>query len=61
MEPPEPTSAKFKLCRWLLLLSVITVALGGFVWWRSRSERLHFVEPIWSDSLAGHESDATTG
>ena len=61
MEPPEPTSAKFKLWRWLLLLSVITVALGGFVWWKSRSERLRFVETIWSDSLAGHEHDTATG
>ncbi|MBC7817873.1 MAG: hypothetical protein IAG10_13355 [Planctomycetaceae bacterium] len=61
MESPEPTSAKFKLWRWLLLLSVITVALGGFVWWKSRSERLYFVEPIWSDSLAGYENDAATG
>ncbi len=62
MEPPEPTSVKFKLWRWLLLLSVTTVTLGGFVWWKSRSERLQFVEPIWSDSLAGHENDsASTG
>src|SRR5258706_15594350 len=58
MDPPEPSSAKFKLRRWLLLLSVITVALGGFVWWKSRSERLRFVELIWSDSLAGHENDS---
>lgn len=62
MEAPQPTSAKFKLWRWPLLLSVITVALGGLVWWKSRSERLQFVEPIWSDSLAGHENDsAATG
>ncbi len=61
MDPPEPTSTKFKLWCWLLLLSVITVALGGLVWWKSRSERLQFVEPIWSDSLAGHETDAVTG
>ena len=58
MEPPELTSAKFKLWRWLLLLSVITAALGGYVWWKSRSERLQFVEPIWSDSLAGHEKSS---
>ena len=62
MEPLEPTSAKVKLWRWLLLLSVITAALGGYVWWKSRSERLEFVETIWSDSLAGHEQgSASTG
>lgn len=62
MEPPEPTSAKFKLWRWLLLLSVITVALGGFVRRKSRCERLQFVEPIWSDSLARLKSNsAATG
>ncbi len=60
MEPPEPTPAKFKLWRWLLLLSVITVALSGFVWWTLRSERLRFVEVIWSDSLARHENGAAT-
>ncbi len=60
MEPPEPTSAKFKLWRWLLLLSVITVALGGLVSWKVRSERLEFVEPIWSDSLPGHENESVT-
>ena len=61
MEQPESTSAKFKLGRWLLLMSVVTVALGGFVWWKSQSERLQFVETIWSDSLVGHENTAATG
>ena len=42
--PQSPT--RLKLWRWLLLLSVATVALGGFVWWKSRSERLQFVETI---------------
>ena len=50
MESPPSSPTKLKLWRWLLLLSVITVALGGFVWWKSRSERLQFVETIWMDS-----------
>lgn len=61
MEPPEPTSAKFKLWRWLLLASVITVGLGCVVLWNARRERLQFVEPIWSDSLTGHGNESATG
>ena len=61
MESPPSSPAKLKLWRWLLLLSVATVSLGVFIWWKSRSERLQFVETIWLDSLAGHENDSATG
>ena len=58
MESPPSSPKRLKLGRWLMLLSAITVALGGFVWWKSQSERLQFVETIWSDSLAGHEHES---
>lgn len=61
MESPTSLLTRRKLGRWLLLLSVATVALGGFVWWKSRSERLQFVETIWLDSSAKHERDVSTG
>ena len=50
MESPPSSPKKLKLWRWLLLLGVGTVALGGFVWWKSRSERRQFAETIWMDS-----------
>lgn len=62
MESPNPQLTKRTLRHWLMLLSVIMVTLGGFVWWKLRSERLRFVETIWSDSLIGSGTDsATTG
>ena len=61
IEPRRSSPTRSRLSRWLLLLSVATVALGGFVWWKSRSERLRFVETIWSDSSVGHAHDASTG
>lgn len=62
-ETPQESapSSRRKLRNWLLLLSMITAALVGLVWWKSQTERLRFVEPIWSDSLVGHEHDAATG
>lgn len=56
METPEPTSGRFKLGRWLLLLSVITAALGFVVFWKSQDEQLRFVRTVGSTSLTGMEA-----
>lgn len=55
MEASEPTPAKIRFGRWLWLASAVTVLLAAVVFWHSRREHLHYVEPIWSDSLPGHE------
>ena len=52
METPEPTVAKFKLGRWLLLATLMTVALGVVVFWMSLGEQLRIVKPIWSTPIS---------
>lgn len=50
MESPELPPPKWKLWRWLLLVSLLTVVMGSFVWWRVRSESIHYLEPLFVDA-----------
>lgn len=49
MASPESPLPKRTLWKWLLLASIVTIVLAGFVWWRVRSEFHQFIEPIFTD------------